>query len=107
MNTGLFVTPERCRTVAYSNPIWALVGGMIVRASNPKHVSSYALVSKSGARLGVVKGTVQVGTAKAARSFSEQVVEFGTQEEIIAAIKAGQVDAIRTQRWATAQSLLA
>jgi len=93
MNTALFVTPERCKTVAYSNPIWALVDGMIVRAGNPKRISSYASVAASDARLGVVKGTVQVGSAKAAGVPAERIVEFGAQEEIIAAIKAGRVDA--------------
>ncbi|WP_298366484.1 transporter substrate-binding domain-containing protein [uncultured Bradyrhizobium sp.] len=93
MNTALFVTPERCKTVAYSNPIWALVDGMIVRAGNPKHISSYASAAASDARLGVVKGTVQVGTAKAAGVPAERIVEFGAQEEIVAAIKAGRVDA--------------
>lgn len=93
MNTALFVTPERCKTVAYSNPIWALVDGMIVRAGNPKRVSSYASVATSDARLGVVKGTAQVATAKAAGVPADRIVEFGSQEEIIAAIKAGRVDA--------------
>ncbi|MDN3274349.1 transporter substrate-binding domain-containing protein [Frankia sp. RB7] len=93
MNTALFVTPERCKTVAYSNPIWALVDGMIVRAGNPKRISSYASVAASDARLGVVKGTVQVGSAKAAGVPAERIVEFGAQEEIIAAIKTRRVDA--------------
>jgi len=93
MNTGLFVTPERCKTVAFSNPIWALVDGMIVRAGNPKRVSSYASVAASDARLGVVKNTVQLANAKAAGVPAERLVEFATQEEIIAAIKAGRVDA--------------
>lgn len=93
MNTGLFVTPERCKTVAYSNPIWALVDGMIVHAGNPKHVSSYASVAASDARLGVVKGTAQVDTAKAAGVPTDRIVEFGSQEEIITAIKEGRVDA--------------
>lgn len=93
MNTGLFVTPERCKTVAYSNPIWALVDGMIVRAGNPKHVTSYASVAASDARLGVVSNTVQAGAARAAGVPAERVVEFATQEEIIAAIKAGRLDA--------------
>lgn len=93
MNTGLFVTPERCKTVAYANPIWALVDGMIVRAGNPKRISSYASVATSGARLGVVKDTVQVGTAKAAGVPTELIIEFPTQEDAIAAIKEGRVDA--------------
>ena len=93
MNTALFVTPERCKTVAYSNPIWALVDGMIVRAGNPKHISSYASVAASDARLGVVKGTAQIATAKAAGVPADRIVEFGAQEDVIAAIKDGRVDA--------------
>jgi len=79
--------------VAYSNPIWALVDGMIVRAGNPKRVTSYESVPKSDAHLGVVKGTVQVATAKSAGVPADRIVEFGAQEEIIAALKAGRVDA--------------
>jgi polar amino acid transport system substrate-binding protein len=93
MNTALFVTPERCKTVAYANPIWALVDGMIVRAGNPKRISSYASVAASDARLGVVKDTVQVGFAKAAGVPAERLIEFRTQEDSIAAIKEGRVDA--------------
>lgn len=93
MNTALFVTPERCKVVAYSNPIWALVDGMIVRAGNPKRISSYASVATSDARLGVVAGTAQIKTARAAGVPSDRIIEFGAQEDIIAAIKAGRVDA--------------
>ena len=93
MNTGLFVSPERCKTVAFSNPIWALLDGMIVRAGNPKSVSSYASVAASDARLGVVKNTVQIANATDAGVPAERLVEFAAQEEIIAAIKAGRVDA--------------
>lgn len=93
MNTGLFVTQERCKTVAFSNPIWALVDGMIVRAGNPKGISSYASVGTSGARIGLVRNTIQIGYAKAAGVPVERIVEFNTQDEAVAAVKAGQVDA--------------
>jgi polar amino acid transport system substrate-binding protein len=93
MNTGLFVTPERCKNVAYSNPIWSLVDGMIVRAGNPKHITSYASVAASDARLGVVKDTVEVGRAKTAGVPPERLIEFRNQDEIIAEIKKGNVDA--------------
>jgi polar amino acid transport system substrate-binding protein len=93
MNTALFITPERAKTVTFSNPIWALVDGMIVRAGNPKRIASYQSLAASDARLGVVKDTVQVGAAKAAGVPANRIVEFGAQEEIIAAIKQGRVDA--------------
>ncbi|MGY4474841.1 polar amino acid transport system substrate-binding protein [Bradyrhizobium sp. USDA 3364] len=93
MNTALFVTPLRCKTVAYSNPIWALVDGMIVRAGNPKHITSYATAASSGAKLGVVRGTVQIATAKAAGVPADRIVEFGAQEGVLAAIKDRRVDA--------------
>lgn len=93
MNTALFVTRERAEVVTFSNPIWALVDGMIVRAGNPKRVTSYQSIAASDARLGVVKDTVQVAAAKAAGVPSARIVEFDSQEVIIAAIKRGQVDA--------------
>lgn len=93
MNTGLFVTPERGRVVTFSNPIWALVDGMIVRARNPKHIDSYVSAAATDARLGVVRNTVQVDAARAAGVPSERIVEFAAQEEIIAAIREGRVDA--------------
>jgi polar amino acid transport system substrate-binding protein len=93
MNTALFITPERAKTVTFSNPIWALVDGMIVRAGNPKRIASYRSLATSDARLGVVKDTVQVAAAKAADVPTNRIVEFGAQEEIIAAIKQGRVDA--------------
>ena len=64
MNTGLFISPERCRTVAYSDPIWALADGMIVRRGNPRRINSYSSVALDPeAKLGVVRGTVQAKTA--------------------------------------------
>lgn len=93
MNTALFVTPERAKVVAFSNPIWALVDGMIVRAGNPKRITSYRSIAASDARLGVVKDTVQVAAAKAAGIPADRIVGFASQEVVIAAIKSGRVDA--------------
>jgi len=93
MNTALFVTPERAKTVTFSNPIWALVDGMIVRAGNPKRITSYQSIAASDARLGVVKDTVQVAAAKAAGIPVDRIVGFDSQDVVVAAIKSGQVDA--------------
>ncbi len=93
MNTALFVTPERAQTVTFSNPIWALVDGMIVRAGNPKRIASYRSLVTSDARLGLVKATVQVDAAEAAGVPANRIVEFNAQEEAIEAIKRGHVDA--------------
>jgi polar amino acid transport system substrate-binding protein len=93
MNTALFVTPDRAKVVTFSNPIWALVDGMIVRAGNPKRITSYKSIAASDARLGVVKETVQVAAAEAAGIPADRIVGFDSQDAVVAAMKSGQVDA--------------
>jgi polar amino acid transport system substrate-binding protein len=94
MNTGLFVTAQRSTVVEFSRPIWALSDGFIVRADTSKPPSSYAsLAAEPAARLGVVQATVQRQTALQAGIPSERIVEYTTQDQAVAGLLAGQIDA--------------
>jgi polar amino acid transport system substrate-binding protein len=94
MNTALFITPERCREVDFSDPIWALSDGLIVRQGNPRGITSYAsIAAHREAKLGALRGTVQIVEAYQDGVPRDRVVEFGTQDEALAAIRNGQVDA--------------
>jgi len=93
MTTALFVTVERSRWVDFSRPIWALSDGFIMRTGNPKVLINYeALAADDTARLGVVKDTVQRQTALNAGIPVDRIVELATQDEVVAALLAGQVD---------------
>ena len=94
MNTALFITPERCRTVAFSDPVWALADGMIVSQGNPRRITSYAAIAADAqAKLAVIRTTIQVDAALREGIPRDRVIEVATQEEALDAIRAGQADA--------------
>src|SRR5215470_4310043 len=41
INTPLFVTSERAKLVTFSRPVWALADGFMVKAGNPRQLTSY------------------------------------------------------------------
>jgi polar amino acid transport system substrate-binding protein len=94
MNTAMFVTPERSRLVDFSQPVWALADGFIVKAGNPKALINYEVVAANPtAKLGVVKATVQRQTALNAGIPPERIIELTTQSESIEALLTGEIDA--------------
>jgi polar amino acid transport system substrate-binding protein len=94
MNVPLFVTPERADVVAFSVPVWAIGDGFLVRAGNPKALISYASVAnRDDARLGIIAGQVQHGSARASGVRPEQIAIFEHQADAIDALRSGRIDA--------------
>jgi polar amino acid transport system substrate-binding protein len=94
MNVPIFVTPERALHVAFSLPVWALGDGFLVQPGNPRTLTSYAALAACGdARLGVIAGQVQIGSARSAGVGDGQLVVFKNQPEAMAALVAGEIDA--------------
>jgi polar amino acid transport system substrate-binding protein len=94
MNTGMFMTRERARSIAFSRPIWALVDGFVVKAGNPKNLRSYADAARDpSVKVGGVRNNVQVDSAIGAGIPAERLRLFESQHEIIPEIQAGRIDA--------------
>jgi polar amino acid transport system substrate-binding protein len=94
MNVPIFVTLERAGQVAFSQSVWALGDGFLVQPGNPKRLTDYpALAARREARLGVIAGQVQVGSARAAGVGDGQLVVFRNQPDAIAALMEGRIDA--------------
>jgi len=94
MNTALFITAERTSKVAFSDPIWALPDGLIVLSGNPHSISTYSLIAGNpDTKLGAVKGTKQIDEAKLEGIPHDRVIEFGSQEDAIEAIRDGRIHA--------------
>jgi polar amino acid transport system substrate-binding protein len=93
MNVPIFVSAERAKRVAFSLPVWAMGDGFVIPAGNPKALTSYEAVARTGARLGTIAGTVQIGAAKSAGATDSQIVVFKDQPDAIAALLAGKIDA--------------
>ena len=94
MNVPLFVTPERASLVAFSVPVWSIGDGFLVRAGNPKALSSYASFAKRhDARLGIIAGQVQHDSARVSGVSEDQIAIFEHQADAIEAVLSREIDA--------------
>lgn len=53
---GLFIKPERCEAVLFSQPDLCDAESFMIKAGNPMNLKSFADVASSGAKIGVVGG---------------------------------------------------
>lgn len=104
---GMYVTPERCREIAFSEPTYSIGEAFIVAAGNPLDLHGYDdIAANPEARLGVVAGTVERGYARTLGIPDDQVVVFPDPPSAIAGVAAGRVDAFAGTRL-TIRDLLA
>ncbi|HZD53575.1 MAG TPA: ectoine/hydroxyectoine ABC transporter substrate-binding protein EhuB [Woeseiaceae bacterium] len=62
---GMYITPERCREIHFSDPTYAIGEAFIVPAGNPRDLHGYRdLRNTEGATLGVVTGAIQLKYAR-------------------------------------------
>lgn len=91
---GMYVTPERCREIAFSDPTYGIGEAFLVKAGNPLGLHSYEdLAAHETARLGVVAGAVELGYAEAVGVPGERIVLLPDAPSAVAAVQAGRVDA--------------
>lgn len=92
---GMFITPERCRRVAFSEPTYVVGEAFAVKAGNPKNITDYASISDNrDARAGLISGTVEYNYAVVAGIPAERALLYNSFEEAINALRAGEVDAV-------------
>lgn len=91
---GMFITPQRCQQILFSDPDYAAPEALAVPAGNPKHLQTLQDVAKAGAKLGVLSGAVEGGLAKSAGVSSSKIQEFPDQSSMIEGLTAGRIDAI-------------
>ncbi|MBF7144747.1 MULTISPECIES: ectoine/hydroxyectoine ABC transporter substrate-binding protein EhuB [Pseudomonas] len=95
IGAGLFINPQRCKVIGYSNPVTRSGGAFIVKAGNPLNLHSLKDVAQNGkARLATQPGSNQVQEAKASGIDTAQVVLFDKDTEALAALEADRVDVV-------------
>ncbi|HYD65431.1 ectoine/hydroxyectoine ABC transporter substrate-binding protein EhuB [Azospirillum sp.] len=103
---GMFILPERCRQVIFSEPAFQAGTGFAVRPGNPRGLHSFEDVARDGSvRLGAVAGAVELDYARASGVTEEQLVIFPDAATAAAGVKAGRVDAYAAMAL-TVQSLV-
>jgi len=91
---GMYITPARCREVAFSNPTYGIGEALIVRRGNPHQLHSYSdIAAKPGVTLAVVTGAIQRRYALASGIAEGQIAVYGDAPSALAAVAAGRADA--------------
>nr|WP_263262194.1 ectoine/hydroxyectoine ABC transporter substrate-binding protein EhuB [Pseudomonas sp. RIT-PI-S] len=95
IGAGLFINPQRCKVIGYSNPVTRSGGAFIVKAGNPLNLHSLKdVASHPEARLATQPGSNQVQEATASGIASANLALFDKDTEALAALEAGRVDVV-------------
>ncbi|MSO92813.1 MAG: ectoine/hydroxyectoine ABC transporter substrate-binding protein EhuB [Rhodospirillales bacterium] len=93
--TGIFIKPDRCTQVIFTDPIMIAPDGMIVMKGNPKKINGFdAFVKDRSLKMGTtIGGTGPRDHALAVGVNRDQIVELPDTPTQIAAMKAGRIHA--------------
>jgi polar amino acid transport system substrate-binding protein len=90
---AMFVTPQRCEQVAFSEPIYGIGQALIVAKDNPLKLKDFGqLVSDDKLRIAVMAGAVQASYLKKLGVSSDRVAVLPDMLSAANAIKGGRVD---------------
>ncbi|HSK38143.1 MAG TPA: ectoine/hydroxyectoine ABC transporter substrate-binding protein EhuB [Arenibaculum sp.] len=91
---GMFITPQRCEQIAFSEPTYTLGQSFLVQQGNPKDLHGYDDVAAGDdVTLGVLAGAVERDYALEAGVPDERIVRLPDQASMVSAVRAGRVDA--------------
>ncbi|MFD0903130.1 ectoine/hydroxyectoine ABC transporter substrate-binding protein EhuB [Actinomadura sediminis] len=96
---GMFIIPERCQSVAFSDPEYVAKSALMVKEGNPKGLTDGKSLAAENAKVGVLTGAVEQGYAKSLGV--KDIQTFPDQASAYSALKSGRIDAI----WLTRISL--
>jgi len=91
---GMFVTPERCQQVAFSEPTYGIGQAFLVQEANPHDLGDYSdIQANAEVTLAVMAGAVERGYARDAGIPDDQVMVVPDTAAGTAAVQAGRADA--------------
>lgn len=91
--SGLAITPDRCKQVAFGAPDLQAPDAAIVVAGNPKKINGYAdIATQDDIMMGAGRGSVVTTNAKAAGVPESRMLLFPDIESNLSALRAGRID---------------
>lgn len=90
---GMYITPERCKQVLFTDPHYQLPDTLLTKAGNPKKLHSYEDIAKSDAKVAIMAGTVNLGYARDAGITDGQILQVPDTTAQLQAVRAGRADA--------------
>lgn len=94
VTAGLFMKPERCRAVAYSEPILCDADAFAVKKGNPLNLRAFAdFANNPRARIGVSGGTTEERLALQAGTPRDRVIVAPDAQSGLKMLQDGRIDA--------------
>ncbi|WP_292332198.1 transporter substrate-binding domain-containing protein [Mesorhizobium sp.] len=90
ITAGMWIKPERCRNVLFSEPIGVGQGAMIVPKGNPQGLHSFQDVLTRGLTLVTGTGYADVKNAQKLGIADDKIMQVAGPPEIVQALKAGR-----------------
>lgn len=92
---GLFMTPQRCAAVAYSQPVLCAAEAFAVRKGNPKGIKSFTEIAKDPkVMIGLGGGTTEQKLAIAAQIPSDRIVIMPDGQSGLKMLQDGRIDVL-------------
>jgi polar amino acid transport system substrate-binding protein len=91
---GMFITPERCRQVAFSNPTYRVGQAFLVKSGNPKNLHSYGdILERPTAKMAIIAGAIERSYARRAGIPGDRILTVPDQTSMLSAVQFGRADA--------------
>ncbi|SDK66268.1 ectoine/hydroxyectoine ABC transporter substrate-binding protein EhuB [Streptomyces indicus] len=91
VSAGMYITPDRCEQVLFSDPDYLMLDAFIVKAGNPHGIKTYEDIAKKGLRLASGTAYAEIEYAKA--NGVKEVMVLPDQVAGLDAVRQGRVDA--------------
>lgn len=88
---GMSITPERCKSAAYSIPEFKVQSTFLVPKGNPQGINRFEDIVNKDVKIGVLTGAVEKGYAEEAGVQPEKIVTLDNQDNIYRSIVDGRI----------------
>ncbi|MFJ3823004.1 ectoine/hydroxyectoine ABC transporter substrate-binding protein EhuB [Streptomyces nodosus] len=92
VSAGMYINPERCRQVVFSDPDYQMLDSFIVRKGNPKGLHTYRDVVEKKAKFATGTGYAEIEYAVAAGYRQSDILIVPDQVAGLNAVEAGRAD---------------
>ncbi|HWT36000.1 MAG TPA: ectoine/hydroxyectoine ABC transporter substrate-binding protein EhuB [Paraburkholderia sp.] len=91
---GMYITPERCKQVAFADPQYQIQDTLLVMKGNPKNLHSYGDVAKQpDIKLAVMSGAVEVANSRESGVKDGQLLQVPDTTAQLQAVRTRRADA--------------
>ncbi|MCW0001869.1 transporter substrate-binding domain-containing protein [Pararhizobium sp. YC-54] len=94
IGAGMYITPERCKEVAFTMPYAVIIPALVVKKGNPDGVKSWEdLKNKPELKAGAYAGGAEVGYMVKSGVANENIVQLPDQNSLVQALVNSQISA--------------